>query len=261
MKIRKKQEISVPSLLNSTSSNSRIEEASFLVLASDDSQPIPNKRVKRKKDEEQFEQSLVLTVSTKVHMSRKYLSLVSGLLLRTILEEGININDLLVLEFLYSRLLGQKLDPKELKERRDIEICLCVQSLLFGLRNLNLETKKIEIPEEIKNLISSSKYVPNKRTSGSWKEKYSIHKFLQVKSVQVERLYEKSSTSTPYDSYCKGYGESHPNQHKMKTKPSSELDGQEVDIVREESVKIPLLSISFYLHYQELEMKYLHLIR
>lgn len=261
MKLKKKRESSVSSLASSTPSNLRTERASFLVLASDDSQPISTVRVKKEKIEEQFEQNLVLTVSTKVHMSRRYLSLVSGLLLRQVLEEGININDLLVLEFLSSRLLGQKLDPKELRESRDIEICLCIQSLLFGLKNLTLEEKKIEIPQEIKELISSSRFVPNKRTSGSWKEKYSVHKFLQVKAVQVEKMYEKSSTSTPYDSYCKGYGESHPNQHKMKTKPSAELDGEAVDIVREESVRIPLLSISFYLHYQELEMIYLSRIR
>jgi len=243
---------SLPSLLKK-------EEASHhFVLASDDSHPTSPEREIRKEYEDQIDTTVYLTVHTKVRMSRRHLSLVSGLLLGVVCKEGINLNDLIVLEYLYSRLMGQKFDPKELKERRELEIALAVQSLLFGLKDLSLSTEKIPIPNEIREFIESSSFIPNQRTMGSWNQKYSIHKFLIVRTVSVDRVYEKTSNSIPYDSYCKGYGESHPNQHKKKTKHSSDLDGEEIDIVKEGSISIPLLSTYYYIHYQELEMKYLN---
>lgn len=237
------------------------EASAFLVEASDDSHPHSRQKGSRRVNEEQSEKEVYLTVSAKVEMSRRQISLVSGLYLSQVLLEGVNIIDLIILEYLLSRLLGQKSDPKYLKERRELEVALAIQSVIFGIRDLTLEQEKQEIPEEIRSFISSSQFVPNRRTSGSWKDKYSIGKFLSVKTVLIDTFLERSSHTTPYDSYCKGYGESHPSNHKRKTKPSPELDGEQVDVVKEGSISIPLLSTLYYIHYQELEMKYLERIR
>lgn len=237
------------------------EASSFLVEASDDSHPSLNKKSKKGVNEDQFKEGVYLTVQAKINLSKRQLSLVAGLLLSQVCLEGANLNDIILSEYLLSRLLGQKSDPKFLKERRELEVALALQSLIFGFRDLTLENEKREVPEDVKVLIQSSQYVPNRRTTGSWKEKYSLGKFFKVRTVLIDTLLERSSYTHPYDSYCKGYGESHPSNHKRKTKPSPELDGEQVDVDKEGSICIPLLSARYYIHYQELEMKYLRKIR
>lgn len=260
MKDKKRNKI--PFLTQFSSSPLKSEETSLSsVLASVQSLPTPSEKKQRKEQEDNSQIELYLTVYSKVFMTRKQLCLVSGLLLSQICAQGVNINDVIVLEYLHSRILGQKLKPDSLKESRELEIVLAIQSLLFGLKELSLDTEKVNIPEDIANFIKSSRYIPNSRTSASWKEKYPVHKFLTVKTVRIENIYEKSSSSVPYDSYCKGYGETGPNQHKKKTRSSPDLDGEKVDIVKEGSIAIPLFSISYYIHYQELEMKFTGMIR
>lgn len=258
--MKKKTVFPFPSLLD-TSQSLEKEMASLFVPASDDSPPFPYGGSRKRMEEDQTNSHFYLTVYMKIRMNRKHLSLVSGLFLRGILKTGINVNDFLVLEFLLDQLLGQKLRPEELKVERELVLALCFQSIFFSLKELSLGEERIELPEEIKLFIDSCKYVPSERTAGSWMQTYPISKFLFIRAVRVEDMIERSSSTIPYDSYCKGYGESHPSQHKIKTKPSAELDGEEVDLIKEGSISIPLLSVQFFLQYQELEMKYLKYLR
>lgn len=232
------------------------------VPASDDSQPIPNKRNQRNREEEQFETEIQLTVRTSIRLSRRQLCLVSALLLRELSEKGVNLNQLIICEYLLDRLLGQKQDPIFLKEEREREISLLLQSIIFGSRFLTLSEERVCLPEDVQELIYSSRFVPSKRTAGSWQNVYKIDKLLEVRSVRLDSIYEHTSNSTPYDSYCKGYGESHPSQHKQKTKFSSDLDRkEEIDPERERRSSLTLTEFYFYLTYQELERKYTGRIR
>lgn len=259
MKIKKKV---TTSFLNSQLPFLQREKASsFLVEASDDSHPTFTRKSRKGVNEDQFEEGVYLTVRAKINLSKRQLCLISGVLLSQVCLEGANLNDIILAEYLLTRILGQKTDPRYLKDRREIEISLSLQSLIFGTRDLTLENEKKEIPQDIKVLIQSSQYVPNRRTTGSWKEKYSLGRFFQVRTVLIDYLLERTSNTLPYDSYCKGYGESHPSNHKRKTRPSPELDGEVVDVDKEGSITIPLLTAKYYIHYQELEMKYLHKIR
>jgi len=223
--------------------------------ASDDSLTTPRKNLK--KEIEPKEIAVLITVRTKLTFNRRQLCLVSGHFLRKVLSEGINLNDLILAESLLSFLLGQKLSPIDLKDERELELALALQSIIFGVKDLTLEDKKVEISERIRSFLNTSRFIPAKRTAGSWSQKYSVEKFFSVRAVSEEELFSKSSHSIPYDSYCKGYGESHPSRTHQKTRYSSELDGEEVDFERERSIFIPLRSIRFYLLYQDLEREYL----
>jgi len=223
--------------------------------ASDDSLTTSRKNLEKEKEPREI--AVLLTVRTRLTFSRKQLCLVTGNFLRKVLSEGINLNGLVLAESLLSFLLGQKLSPLDLKDERELQLALALQSLIFGVKDLTLEDKEIVISERIQSFLNTSRYIPSKRTSSSWAQKYSIEKFFQVRAVLEEELFSRSSHSIPYDSYCKGYGESHPSRTHQKTRISSELDGEEVDFERERSIFIPLTSIRFYLLYQDLEREIL----
>jgi len=231
------------------------------VPASDDSLPTQVMRVRRKRViEEQFI-PVHLTVRMHPLLQGRNLSLVTGQYLFQICTEGVNLEDIIFLEALLCRFLGQKLSPIFLKESKELEIALCIQSVIFGCSNLNLSAEKQRLPERISSFVLSCRYIPGKRVADSRKERFSPRKWMTIHTVPVDRIIEKSSFTIPYDSYCKGYGESHPSQHKKKTRWSPELDGEEVDFDKERSLTIPLLSISFLLHYQELETSFLGYFR
>jgi len=233
------------------------KSSGFNVPASDDS--LPALSVRKRKDKKIEEQFIPVHLTVRMHplLTGRRLSLVVGQFLYSVCTSGVTLEDIVFLECLLSRILGQKTNPLLLKENKELELVLCIQSVIFGVRDLNLNSEKQSIPKDISSFVLSSKYIPNKRTANSRKANYSPERWMTIHTVQVDRIFEKSSNSIPYDSYCKGYGESHPSQHKLKTRRSPELDGEEVDFDKERQIVLPLLSISFLLHYQELETFYL----
>jgi hypothetical protein len=261
MKSKKKEEIF--SLSNSQLTSNQIEERlDSIVPASDDSHPLLRNKVKRKREEEQSDTGFYLTVRLSIKLSRRQLCLLSGVFLKEIREFGVNLSDLIVSEFLLSKLISEKLDPIMLKETKEIEISLLLQSILFGSKSITLSDQRVMLPDNVIELIDSSPFVPNKRTAGSWQNVYKIKELIEVRTVQIDTILERSSITVPYDSYCKGYGESHPSQHHKKTRISPELDAkEEPDIDKERRSSLPLTSFRFYLHYQELERLYTKKIR
>lgn len=256
MKFKKKRIKS--SLFEDQSISNQLEEdTGLLVPASGDSHPISNKRRLKRQEEDLTETEFYLTVRLSIKLSRRQICLLSGVFLRETLEKGVNLTDVITSEFLLSKLLGDKLDPIMLKEQREIEISLLLQLILMGSKNITLTNQRQELPGNIKDLINSCSFVPNKRTSGSWQNVYKIKELIEVCTVRIETIFERSSFTVPYDSYCKGYGESHPSQHHKKTRISSELDRkEEIDIDKERRPSLPLTSFKFYLTYQELERLY-----
>jgi len=260
MKIKKKENFSL--LKDQLTSNQIEERLDSIVPASDDSQPLLRKKNKRKREEEQSDTGFYLTVRLSIKLSRRQLCLLSGVFLKEIRENGINLSDLIVSEFLLSKMLGEKLNPIMLKDTKEIELSLLLQSILFGSQSITLSDSKTKLPDNVIELIDSSSFVPNKRTAGSWQNAYKIKELIEVRTVQIDSILERSSLTVPYDSYCKGYGESHPSQHHKKTRISPELDAkEEPDIDKERRSSLPLTSFSFYLHYQELERLYTQKIR
>jgi hypothetical protein len=154
--------------------------------------------------------------------------MLSGLALFNVAQDGIGLSDWIILEFLYTSLLGNKQDPFERKDSKELELSLLLKVVLLSGTWMGLEEKR-EIPQDVQKLLSLSKWVPKKRTFSSWLQSYSLNKFIEVRIVPLDVLFERSKGTIRYSSYCKGYGESSHMGHRQKTRPSVELDGEETD--------------------------------
>jgi len=84
-----------------------------------------------------------------------------------------------------------------------------------------------KIPDDVKESILSTGWLPNERSIQSWKQHWDLEKYLQIKIVPVEYLLERQlSTAERYSAYTRGYGQDGnlPAPHKTKDEP---VDGNE----------------------------------
>lgn len=202
----------------------------------------------------QFEVQLTVRIKT-IELTRKQLCLLAGICLNEVAHQGLNLSDWVILEFLYSQLLGNKTSPFERKDPKEFELSLLLKIVLLSGTWFGLETKK-ELPQDVQTLVLSSKWVPKKRTLFSWLQSYSLNSFIEVRAVPLNIAFERSNGTERYSSYCKGYGESSRKGRRQKTRPSAELDGDPVDIDGEQASKLDLLSIQRIFTANLLEIKY-----
>lgn len=196
-----------------------------------------------------------MTVRSKVDFTRKQLCMLSGLALSDVAEMGMKLSDWMVLEWLYCNLLGNKQDYFERKDPREFELSLLLKVVLLGGTWMGLEDK-VQLPKDIQDLIFNSKSVPKGRTKSSWRQNWDLKKFIEIRAVPLDVLLERSKNTTRYSSYCKGYGESSRMGRRQKTRPSAELDGEPVDLEKEQTVRLDLLRIGHILSAVLLELKY-----
>jgi hypothetical protein len=195
-----------------------------------------------------------MTVRNKVKISRRKLNLLSAGKSKEICLKGYNLFDYIFVEHLLNLLVGSS-KPLEVKEEKEKEISLILIILLMAMKNPTEERK--DLPQDVKDWIQSSRWIPSDRTWGSWKSSLSFDLYFEIRTVPVEQVFERASNGTVrYSSYCKGYGETNTmGRKKRKTPPSPELDGEPVKI-EEEGENLPLLLYQFYITFQELERKY-----
>lgn len=179
-----------------------------------------------------------LTIRIKVsEFTRKQATLLAGQALRQVAQEGLSITDWMTLECLYTYLLGNKLDYSSRRDPKEFELLLLLKVTLSATSWMNLEGK-VQIPEDVRQFILFSRWVPNQRTYDSRRDQFRMNKFIQIRLVPVENFYERSNDTIRYSSYCKGYGESGPTGRRKKTRPSYELDGEPVDLEEEGLIKL-----------------------
>lgn len=197
-----------------------------------------------------------LTIQLQVQeFTRRQATILAGQALYLISKEGITLQDWMVLEFLYTYLLGQKQEPLKLKDPKELELSLLLKVVLLSGTWIGLEGKS-QLPEDVLFLLSNSRWIPNERVYQSRKGLFSINKFLKVRIVPVDALYERSKGTTRYSSYCKGYGEGSSMARQHRTRPSAELDGEPVDLEKDMLINIPLSEIGRILEQVLAEIKY-----
>lgn len=196
-----------------------------------------------------------MTVRSKVDFTRKQLCMLSGIALSDVCEDGISLSDWMILEWLYSNLLGNKQDYFERKDQKEFELSLLLKVVLLGGTWMGLE-EKVQLPEDIQKLVLKSKFVPKGRTKASWRQHWDLVKFLEIRAVPLDVLLERSKSTQRYSSYCKGYGESSRMGRRQKTRPSAELDGEPVDLEKDSVVRLNLNRIDELLSAVLLEIKY-----
>lgn len=184
-----------------------------------------------------------LTIRTKVELTRRQATLLAGQAIFEIISEGITLGDWMVIEFLYGFLLGQKQDFLRVKNSKELEILALLKLVLLSGTWIGLEGKS-QLPDDIKFLLSNSQWIPSERTYFSRKKSFELKKFLEVRIVSTDDLMTRSSGTKRYSSYCKGYGEGSSRARREKTLPSAELDGEEVNLEKEEHNNVPILLVS-----------------
>jgi hypothetical protein len=216
--------------------------------------PVPKQKEESNRIKELNESTFHMTVRNKVKISRRRLNLLSAGKSKEICLKGYNLFDYIFVEHLLNLLVGSS-KPLEVKEEKEKEISLILIILLMAMKNPTEERK--DLPQDVKDWIQSSRWIPSDRTWGSWKSSLSFDLYFEIRTVPVEQVFERASNGTVrYSSYCKGYGETNTmGRKKRKTPPSPELDGEPVKI-EEEGENLPLLLYQFYITFQELERKY-----
>jgi len=251
--MKKNKRKSIPSLDSSLIESSRGNEYSAR-LPSDYSQPTLSV-----KGAEKFSRTISfdvqVTVRSKVDFSRRQLCMLSGIALSDVVDQGLSLSDWMILEYLYSSLLGNKLSPYERKDQVEFELSLLLKIVLLAGDWMNFETK-VQLPEDVRQLILSSRLIPKGRTKSSWRQSWDIRKFLEIRSVPLEVLLERSTQTTRYSSYCKGYGESSRMGRRQKTRPSMELDGEDVDLEKDKTISLDFSNLTHILTAVLLETKY-----
>lgn len=212
------------------------------------------------KGDEKFQMVYSLDVNLTIRLrvqefTRKQATILAGQALYLVSREGITLQDWMVLEFLYSYLLGQKQDPLGLKDPKELELSLLLKIVLLSGTWIGLEGKS-QLPEDVQYLLRSSHWIPNDRTFQSRRNLFSLNRYLEVQIVPVDALYERSKGTTRYSSYCKGYGEGSSMARTKRTRPSAELDGEPVDLEKDMLINIPLSEISRILEQVLTEIKY-----
>jgi hypothetical protein len=173
-------------------------------------------------------------------LTQRDLSLLLDVFNYQVVHYGINFNMMLAMYELYFRILGKKSSVFEISNER-IRLTLTVTELIlkiFKNFDFSLDSKSFAlIPDNMKKILV--KGVMSKRTYGSRYKTWRPEKFITIKAVPVDILFLKRKENTqPYSGYCKGYGESHPSAHKQKLRPSSEYDGEEIDLELQEELKL-----------------------
>jgi hypothetical protein len=196
-----------------------------------------------------------VTVRSKLDLTRKQLCMLTGIALSDVAEKGLGLSDWMILEWLYSSLLGNKQTPYERKDPKEFELSLLCKIVLLSGTWMGLEGK-VKLPQDTQELILNSRFVPKGRTKASWRQSWNIAKFIEIRAVPLDVLLERSKGTNRYSSYCKGYGESSRLGRRQKTRPSAELDGEPVDLEKDKMMNLDLQRISQLLTAVLLEIKY-----
>lgn len=162
-------------------------------------------------------------------LSQREISLLAEVLEFQIVNFGANFAMMLALNELYFRLLGNKRNSFELNDGKVRTVCTVAEILIKAFRDLDFSldmNMRIPVSNPYRELISP--YLMTRRTYASRHKTWRPERFIRVRAVPVSALFDRdpSSTSQRYSGYTKGYGESHGNAHRKKTKPNSELDGE-----------------------------------
>jgi len=179
--------------------------------------------------------NLVESISTEYHLTARItnrslsvrdLSLLLDVLNYQIVRFGANFSMILACTELFLRLSAGK-NPNEINDGRIRKTLLVSQIILQHFQGSDYSLYQgdfVHLSSELKKFLSP--YLMSKRTYSSRHMTWRPEKFIRVSAVPVNTLFERGSQRTErYSGYTKGYGESHGNAHRKKTKPSMELDG------------------------------------
>lgn len=185
-----------------------------------------------------------LTVRPKVELTRYQISMLLEILSYEVLKKGIDFVTWILMEYLFTRLCGSKA-PEEVRDTKERRVILIANLILLSNEGnwFNIRERETIDPEVLQYLVEND-LLPSERTIRSREDYWKPERFIEVRAVRLDVFLERERSTSPYSSYCKGYGESSSMGRRQKTKTSFELDGDDEE--RPQTV-IPLLEIPSYL--------------
>lgn len=169
-----------------------------------------------------------LTVQLQVHLERRQISLLLGILSYQAVHYGVTFGLYLCLLHLNDVLLGNKVKASEIKDKYERLSVLLSQVIIRDLAGQDLSfTDKIELSDKTKNLVLNSRGLMTKDVYASRFNHWRPERFLKLRIVPVDVVIERNGNSVRYTSYCKGYGEGTGTARSGRTPQSFELDGED----------------------------------
>lgn len=197
-------------------------------LPSDYSPPTP--KVRGVNDREKLSNLIdyQLTVRPKVDLTRYHMSMLLELECWKASKNGIDLTSWLIIEYLWERLLGSN-KVWEIRDPNERRVLTLANMVLLSSQNTWLTLgESTQLSESLLTYLKETELLPSDRTIHSRLDYWRNEKFLEVRAVRLDVFMERESESVRYSSYCKGYGESSSKGRRQKTRPSAELDGEEV---------------------------------
>jgi len=197
-----------------------------------------------------------ITIFPKVELTIKRISLLLEEEILRVSSEGFSLEDYFGFEWMINYLIGSS-ELHKLGGKKMSTVVYCASLILRAYaNNENLLYQKVHIHKFLKEFIEERFGSYSDRKYQSRKTIYLKDKFLTVKIEDVNSVFERSSISVRYSSYCKGYGEGGRSVRKQRTRYSFELD-------REDSEREPEEFYSFgkTIHDQEILFEIEQLIR
>ena len=144
---------------------------------------------------------------------------------------GVDFTGYMAAEYLVSRLQRGKKDPLEVRDEKDRQALLLGHLILTGHRGTWMTPgERIPFSSAVRQAIVDTGWLPDRRTYNSWKQYWAVRSFLEIYTVPMDTyLDERDRSSTPYSSYCKGYGNGGHVSRVKKTPYDSEIDGEKTD--------------------------------
>jgi hypothetical protein len=173
-----------------------------------------------------------MTIQTRVsNLSPRQASMLLAVAITRAVVNGIDFTLYLSIEYLSNHLRKSGWDTLYIKDERIRQTALLSELIISSVEGnwLNLvEVEEIDL--EVRQKIADTGWLPSERTLMSWKQVWDLEKYLKVRIVPVENLMSRTPTTAErYSGYTRGYGNDGSPPTPGKTRPSSELDGDEVE--------------------------------
>lgn len=182
-------------------------------------------------DLSQFFMEYQMTVQVQRKLSRKEASLLLMVCNYQAIILGVDHSLYLIMEWLFNFLLknGSK-EPLEYPEEKGKQTLLVCELILMAIRGTWLSLSEREhLPDEIRQEIFSTGWLPTVQTYKSWSNFHSPKLFFRIRTVRLDSFNERESNTERYSSYCKGYGEGGSLARVQRTPFSFELDGENTE--------------------------------
>jgi hypothetical protein len=175
-----------------------------------------------------------ITIFPKVELSKKRISLLLEEEILRVCSEGFSLLDYFGFEWMMNYLVGSS-KLHEVNGKKMSSVVYCANLILLAYRgNENLLYQTVQVHQLLIDFVRENFGSYFDRKYQARRQIYNLEKFLLVKIEDVNSVFERSSNSVRYSSYCKGYGESGRSVRKQRTRYSFELDRDDHEVEPEE---------------------------